>query len=69
MEGETMKTHDNCSKRHTHRCEEYKQNRRYPDDGGWCAGWKKKPVDNLTLIGTLVDRINEQTAIINRRQG
>ena len=60
-----MKTCENCSKNHTRRCEEWKQNRRYPDDGGWCTGWKKKPVDNSHLHPVFQDIVDGLTRLPN----
>jgi hypothetical protein len=34
----------NCRKRWETTCSEYKENRRRPNDGDWCAGWRgRKP--------------------------
>ncbi|MEN6375493.1 MAG: hypothetical protein ABFD75_12065 [Smithella sp.] len=36
------KSCDNCGKRMTTRCDEFKQFNRRPPDDGWCAGWERK---------------------------
>ena len=61
---------DNCKKRWSHRCEEWKQNKNYPGADQWCYGWRKGlPDADLARIDTLVDRINKQTAEIKRMEG